>query len=74
MGRAIRFAENTTEANQQHGKSSTTNQNPVVIYSDIFSYVCALVFVQVFRYNLIVPFGRQMFGLKWEKEIDHLKE
>ncbi|XP_013629469.1 PREDICTED: dnaJ homolog subfamily C member 28 [Brassica oleracea var. oleracea] len=28
----------------------------------------------VFRYNLIVPFGRQMFGLKWEKEIDHLKE
>ncbi|EOA21964.1 hypothetical protein CARUB_v10002463mg [Capsella rubella] len=28
----------------------------------------------VFRYNLIVPFGRQMFGLKWEKEIDGLKE
>ncbi|KAJ0235123.1 Tetratricopeptide repeat [Hirschfeldia incana] len=28
----------------------------------------------VFRYNLIVPFGRQMFGLKWEKEIDRLKE
>ncbi|CAM8910424.1 unnamed protein product [Rhodiola kirilowii] len=23
----------------------------------------------VFRYNLIVPFGRQMFGLKWEKEL-----
>ncbi|MCD9560188.1 hypothetical protein HAX54_018685 [Datura stramonium] len=22
---------------------------------------------KVFRYNLIVPFGRQMFGLKWEK-------
>lgn len=30
--------------------------------------------LQVFRYNLIVPFGRQMFGLKWEKEIDRLKE
>ncbi|PKI57645.1 hypothetical protein CRG98_021973 [Punica granatum] len=29
---------------------------------------------KVFRYNLIVPFGRQMFGLKWEKEIDRLKE
>ncbi|KAK4766322.1 hypothetical protein SAY87_007964 [Trapa incisa] len=29
---------------------------------------------KVFRYNLIVPFGRQMFGLKWEKEIDHVKE
>ncbi|XP_010452236.2 PREDICTED: uncharacterized protein LOC104734378 [Camelina sativa] len=28
----------------------------------------------VFRYNLIAPFGRQMFGLKWEKEIDRLKE
>ncbi|XP_030492725.2 uncharacterized protein LOC115708846 [Cannabis sativa] len=27
---------------------------------------------KVFRYNLIVPFGRQMFGLKWEKELDRL--
>lgn len=30
--------------------------------------------MQVFRYNLIVPFGRQMFGLKWEKELDRLNE
>ncbi|KAF2289842.1 hypothetical protein GH714_038879 [Hevea brasiliensis] len=29
---------------------------------------------KIFRYNLIVPFGRQMFGLKWEKELDRLKE
>ncbi|XP_004497574.1 uncharacterized protein [Cicer arietinum] len=29
---------------------------------------------KVFRYNLIVPFGRQMFGLKWEKEISYLEE
>ncbi|KAH0723060.1 hypothetical protein KY289_006104 [Solanum tuberosum] len=29
---------------------------------------------KVFRYNLIVPFGRQMLGLKWEKEMDRLKE
>ncbi|KAL3536192.1 hypothetical protein ACH5RR_004653 [Cinchona calisaya] len=29
---------------------------------------------KVFRYNLIVPFGRQMFGLKWEKELDRMKE
>ncbi|KAJ6778286.1 hypothetical protein OIU74_002134 [Salix koriyanagi] len=29
---------------------------------------------KVFRYNLIVPFGRQMFGLKWEKELDRVKE
>ncbi|KAA8516620.1 hypothetical protein F0562_016874 [Nyssa sinensis] len=29
---------------------------------------------KVFRHNLIVPFGRQMFGLKWEKELDRLEE
>ncbi|KAK2983744.1 hypothetical protein RJ640_024097 [Escallonia rubra] len=29
---------------------------------------------KVFRYNLIVPFGRQMFGLKWEKEIVRLND
>ncbi|PHU05153.1 hypothetical protein BC332_25975 [Capsicum chinense] len=29
---------------------------------------------KVFRYNLIVPFGRQILGLKWEKEMDRLKE
>ncbi|XP_052171912.1 uncharacterized protein LOC127787887 [Diospyros lotus] len=29
---------------------------------------------KVFRYNLIVPFGRQMFGLKWEKELDRLND
>ncbi|KAF7818702.1 dnaJ-like protein subfamily C member 28 [Senna tora] len=29
---------------------------------------------KVFRYNLIVPFGRQMFGLNWEKELDRLEE
>ncbi|XP_072973334.1 uncharacterized protein [Typha angustifolia] len=28
---------------------------------------------KVLRYNLIVPFGRQMCGLKWEKEIDKLQ-
>ncbi|KAJ3689342.1 hypothetical protein LUZ61_018506 [Rhynchospora tenuis] len=29
---------------------------------------------KVLRYNLIVPFGRQMFGLKWEKEIAKIEE
>ncbi|CAI9097885.1 OLC1v1034401C1 [Oldenlandia corymbosa var. corymbosa] len=29
---------------------------------------------KVFRYNLIVPFGRQIFGLKWEKELERLEE
>uniref|UniRef100_A0A0E0IFU2 DnaJ homologue subfamily C member 28 conserved domain-containing protein n=1 Tax=Oryza nivara TaxID=4536 RepID=A0A0E0IFU2_ORYNI len=28
---------------------------------------------KVFRYNLIMPFGRQMFGLNWDKELDKLK-
>lgn len=29
---------------------------------------------KVFRYNLIVPFGRQMNGLKWERELGRLKD
>ncbi|KAE9619636.1 hypothetical protein Lal_00038147 [Lupinus albus] len=29
---------------------------------------------KVFRYNLIVPFGRQMCGLKWEKELGYVEE
>ncbi|KAK3226674.1 hypothetical protein Dsin_006536 [Dipteronia sinensis] len=29
---------------------------------------------KVFRYNLIVPFGRQMSGLKWDKEVARLEE
>ncbi|KAI5319208.1 hypothetical protein PRUPE_7G122900 [Prunus persica] len=28
---------------------------------------------KVFQYNLMVPFGRQMLGLKWEKELDRLE-
>ncbi|XP_062191045.1 uncharacterized protein LOC133894878 [Phragmites australis] len=28
---------------------------------------------KVFRYNLIVPFGRQMFALNWDKEVAKLK-
>ncbi|KAL9243405.1 hypothetical protein vseg_017298 [Gypsophila vaccaria] len=29
---------------------------------------------KVFRYNLVAPFGRQMVGIKWEKELDRLKQ
>lgn len=29
---------------------------------------------KVFRYNLIVPFSRQMSGYKWERELDRVKE
>lgn len=29
---------------------------------------------KVFKYNLIVPFDRQMSGLKWEKELDRIQE
>ncbi|PRQ43704.1 putative DnaJ subfamily C, member 28 domain-containing protein [Rosa chinensis] len=28
---------------------------------------------KVLEYNLIVPFGRQMFGIKWEKELDGME-
>ena len=28
---------------------------------------------KVLEYNLIVPFGRQMFGIKWEKEMDRME-
>ncbi|GLJ39433.1 hypothetical protein SUGI_0805430 [Cryptomeria japonica] len=28
---------------------------------------------KVFRYNLIAPFGRQMFGFKWEKELQQIE-
>lgn len=28
---------------------------------------------KVFRYNLIAPFGRQMFGFKWEKELQWIE-
>ena len=30
--------------------------------------------LQVLRYNLMVPSGRQMCGLKWEKEMDRVNE
>lgn len=29
---------------------------------------------KVFRYNLIAPFGRQMFGFKWEKELQWIED
>ncbi|XP_004304326.1 PREDICTED: dnaJ homolog subfamily C member 28 [Fragaria vesca subsp. vesca] len=28
---------------------------------------------KVLEYNLIVPFGRQMFGIKWEKELERME-
>ncbi|KAM2242427.1 hypothetical protein ACFX1S_009385 [Malus domestica] len=28
---------------------------------------------KVLQYNLMAPFGRQMFGLNWDKELDRLK-
>ncbi|XP_076954753.1 uncharacterized protein LOC143629336 [Bidens hawaiensis] len=38
-------------------------------YSDSLKVQIRSINNKVFRYNLIVPFGRQMFGLKWEKEL-----
>ncbi|KAK1406446.1 hypothetical protein QVD17_41744 [Tagetes erecta] len=43
-------------------------------YSDSLKAQLRSINNKVFRYNLIVPFGRQMFGLKWEKEVARLNE
>lgn len=47
-----------------------------LVLTDIFwrLYNPVMSSVQVFRYNLIVPFGRQMFGLKWEKELKSVEQ
>ncbi|XP_076949411.1 uncharacterized protein LOC143622045 [Bidens hawaiensis] len=43
-------------------------------YSDSLKVQIRSINNKVFRYNLIVPFGRQMFGLKWEKELARLDD
>ncbi|KVI07966.1 dnaJ homolog subfamily C member 28-like isoform X2 [Cynara cardunculus var. scolymus] len=43
-------------------------------YSDSLKLQLHSINDKVFRYNLIVPFGRQMLGLKWEKELARLNE
>ncbi|KAG9441739.1 hypothetical protein H6P81_017593 [Aristolochia fimbriata] len=42
-------------------------------FSDVLKVQMHDINNKVFRYNLIVPFGRQMFGLKWEKEISQVE-
>ncbi|KAI3746391.1 hypothetical protein L6452_08823 [Arctium lappa] len=43
-------------------------------YSDSLKLQLQSINDKVFRYNLIVPFGRQMLGLKWEKELARFNE
>lgn len=43
-------------------------------YSDSLKAQIRSINNKVFRYNLIVPFGRQMNGLNWEKELARLNE
>nr|GLL36347.1 dnaJ homolog subfamily C member 28-like [Ipomoea trifida] len=56
------------------GYRSSGNDAKWVEYSEALKLQLRDINDKVFRYNLIVPFGRQMFGLKWEKELDCLKE
>ncbi|XP_031102395.1 dnaJ homolog subfamily C member 28-like [Ipomoea triloba] len=56
------------------GYRSSGNDAKWVEYSEALKLQMRDINDKVFRYNLIVPFGRQMFGLKWEKELDSLKE
>ncbi|PIA43525.1 hypothetical protein AQUCO_01900130v1 [Aquilegia coerulea] len=56
-------------ANKLDGKESKWNEA-----SEALKVQIRAINDKVFRYNLIVPFGRQMFGLKWEKELDRLTE
>ena len=55
------------------------------MYSYPILYICSYLLLdvltsilsrnkQVFRYNLVVPFGRQMFGINWEKELELFRQ
>ncbi|GAB4833528.1 hypothetical protein Ancab_031771 [Ancistrocladus abbreviatus] len=55
-------------------KKSNGSQTEWIESSDALKIQMRDINDKVFRYNLIVPFGRQMFGLKWEKELDRVKE
>ncbi|KAL4578792.1 hypothetical protein LXL04_014923 [Taraxacum kok-saghyz] len=54
---------------KESGDSSKWSEN-----SDSLKLQLRSINDKVFRYNLIVPFGRQMNGLKWEKEVTRLNE
>ncbi|XP_050228164.1 uncharacterized protein LOC126677535 [Mercurialis annua] len=56
----------TTKCNGDHSKWTKSSEALMMQLKDIND--------KVFRYNLIVPFGRQMIGLKWEKELNRLNE
>jgi DnaJ homolog subfamily C member 28 len=48
----------------------------VLCFRFLEEYISDLLFcckIAGFLYNLIVPFGCQMFGLNWDKELDKLK-
>ncbi|XP_015898598.3 uncharacterized protein LOC107432057 [Ziziphus jujuba] len=56
----------TNRCNGDHSKWAESSQALKIQLRDINN--------KVFRYNLIVPFGRQIFGLNWQKELDRLEE
>lgn len=54
---------------KESGDNSKWDEN-----SDSLKLQLRIINDKVFRYNLIVPFGRQMSGFKWEKEVARLNE
>ncbi|KAK9127596.1 hypothetical protein Syun_016393 [Stephania yunnanensis] len=64
-----RLALKTAQTNRLSGNNSKWIEDSHTLQSQMRA-----INEKVFRYNLIVPFGRQMFGLNWEKELDRLKK
>ncbi|KAK9126545.1 hypothetical protein Scep_015391 [Stephania cephalantha] len=64
-----RLALKTAQTNRLSGNNSKWIEDSHTLQSQMRA-----INDKVFRYNLIVPFGRQMFGLNWEKELDRLKK
>ncbi|XP_047316545.1 dnaJ homolog subfamily C member 28-like [Impatiens glandulifera] len=55
-----------------HKDSGVGNSEKLIECSEALKLQLSGINDKVLRYNLIVPFGRQMLGFKWEKEIDRL--
>ncbi|KAK6943916.1 DnaJ-lke protein, subfamily C, member 28, conserved domain [Dillenia turbinata] len=69
-----KVAEWRTVLKKAWGKKDNVSDVEWAAYTEALKLQIHDINDKVFRYNLIVPFGRQMFGLKWEKEIARLEE
>ncbi|XP_078446175.1 uncharacterized protein LOC144715151 [Wolffia australiana] len=53
-------------------KSLAASDNLSIDDSESLKSLMADINSKVLRYNLMVPFGRQLFGLKWDKEVERI--